>query len=67
MVDRSVDYRTVSVHSPRITKERAQDFPPDHSWWAEVEPDHFYEEAREQFRARLSRSTRATGQRGIDG
>jgi hypothetical protein len=65
MATTKTDREPWSIHAPRFP--RSEDAPPASSWWAEVTPDAFAERAKEEFRARMRKSTRAVGQRGIDG
>lgn len=55
-----------AVHAPRNVGA-VKDAPPATSWWAEVKPEEFRDRAREEFQARMRRSERNVGQRGIDG
>lgn len=54
-----------SIHSPRFP--RKEDAAPATSWWADTPPEDFQVKAREEFQARMRKSTRMVGQRGIDG
>ncbi len=62
--ERTTDAWT-AVHAPRVAY--ANDHPPDSSWWAETPTDQFYQRARAEYAARMIKSNRQTGQRGIDG
>ncbi len=53
-----------AVHAPRL--QYAKDLPPETSWWVGLDREAFRVESRKQFKERLRRSERKSGNAGVD-